>query len=82
MAKIGVVVLILSLVLFLSIHSVLAEDQSLVQTAVDHVSEAATTVVKNAAENLSNHVGEAVEKVKETTTWWAKCFDWFHDVLK
>ena len=42
MAKIGVVVLILSLVLFSSIHSVLAEDQSLVQTAVDHVSEAAS----------------------------------------
>jgi predicted metalloprotease len=82
MAKIGVVVVVLSLVLVLSIHSVLAEDQGLVQTAADHVTNAASTVVKNAADNLSNHVGEAVEKVKETTTFWAKCFDWFHGVIK
>ena len=82
MAKIGVIVLVLSLVLVLSIHSVLAEDQGLVQIAADHVTNAATTAVNNAAENFSNRVGEAMEKVQRTTTFWANCFDWFHGVLK
>lgn len=87
MAKIGVVlVFVLSLVLVLSIHSVLADDDvNHVQSAIDNVNEAVTTVheaattVHEAATNTANSVNTAVDKAKETTSSW---FQWFRDILE
>lgn len=80
MAKIGVVlVFVLSLVLVLSIHSVLADDDvNHVQAAVDNVNEAVTTV-HEAATNTANSVNTAVDNAKETTSSW---FQWFRDILE
>jgi cell shape-determining protein MreC len=76
MAKIGVVVLVLSLVLVLSIHSVLAEE-SFVQTAADHINKVASSV-KDTVENLKTTVGEAVDDAKQSTETWT---EWFHNIV-
>ena len=76
MAKIGVVVLVLSLVLVLSIHSVLAEE-SFVQTAADQINKAASSV-QDTVENLKTTVGEAVDDAKQSTETWT---EWFHNIV-
>ena len=73
MAKIAVVALLLSLVLVLSIHSVFSDENS-VQTAIDHVNHAASTV-----QDLPNSVSTAVDNAKEKATSW---FQWFEDILE
>ena len=72
MSKTAVVILVLSLVLVLS-HSVLA-DENPVQTAIDHVNQAASTV-----QDLPNSVSTAVDNAKEKATSW---FQWFEDILE
>ena len=72
-SKTAVVILVLSLVLVLSIHSVLA-DENPVQTAIDHVNQAASTV-----QDLPNSVSTAVDNAKEKATSW---FQWFEDILE
>ncbi|KAL4649984.1 hypothetical protein ACB092_01G053400 [Castanea dentata] len=87
MAKIGVVLaFVLSLVLVLSIHSVLADDDANhVQSTIDNINETVTTVheaattVHEAATNTANSVNTAVDKAKETTSSW---FQWFRDILE
>ena len=73
MAKIAVVALLLSLVLVLSIHSVFSDENS-VQTAIDYVNQAASTV-----QDLPNSVSTAVDNAKEKATSW---FQWFEDILE
>nr|POE51398.1 hypothetical protein CFP56_41765 [Quercus suber] len=73
MAKIAVVALLLSLVLALSIHSVFSDENS-VQTAIEHVNQAASTV-----QDLPNSVSTAVDNAKEKATSW---FQWFEDILE
>ena len=73
MAKIAVVALLLSLVLVLSIQSVFA-DENPVQTAIDHVNQAASTI-----QDLPNSVSTAVDNAKEKATSW---FQWFEDMLE
>ena len=73
MAKIAVVALLLSLVLVLSIHSVFS-DENAVQTAIDYVNQAASTV-----QDLPNSVSTAVDNAKEKATSW---FQWFEDILE
>ena len=73
MAKIAVVALLLSLVLVLSIHSVFSDENS-VQTAIDYVNQAASTV-----QDLPNSVSTAVDNAKEKATSW---FEWFEDILE
>ena len=73
MAKIAVVALLLSLVLVLSIHSVFSDENS-VQTAIDQVNHAASTV-----QDLPNSVSTAVDNAKEKATSW---FQWFEDILE
>ena len=73
MAKIAVVALLLSLVLVLSIHSVFS-DENAVQTAIDYVNQAASTV-----QDLPNSVSTAVDNAKEKATSW---FEWFEDILE
>ena len=70
MAKIAVVALLLSLVLVLSIHSVFS-DENAVQTAIDYVNQAASTV-----QDLPNSVSTAVDNAKEKAT------SWFEDILE
>ena len=73
MAKIAVVALLLSLVLVSSIHSVFSDENS-VQTAIDYVNQAASTV-----QDLPNSVSTAVDNAKEKATSW---FEWFEDILE
>ena len=73
MAKIAVVALLLSFVLVLSIQSVFA-DENPVQTAIDHVNQAAWTI-----QDLPNSVSTAVDNAKEKVTSW---FQWFEDILE
>ena len=73
MAKIAIVALLLSLVLVLSIHSVFSDENS-VQTAIDYVNQAASTV-----QDLPNSVSTAVDNAKEKATSW---FQWFEDILE
>ena len=73
MVKIDDVALLLSLVLVLSIHSVFA-DENPVQTAIDHVNQAASTV-----QDLPNSVSTAVDNAKENATSW---FQRFEDILE
>ena len=73
MAKIAVVALLLSLVLVLSIQSVFA-DENPVQTAIDHVNQAASTI-----QDLPNSASTAVDNAKEKATSW---FQWFEDMLE
>ena len=75
MARIAVVALLLSLVLVLSIHSVFSDENS-VQTAIDHVNQAASTVQDK---DLPNSVSTAVDNAKEKATSW---FQWFEDTLE
>ena len=73
MPKIDAVALLLSLVLVLSIHSVFS-DENAVQTAIDYVNQAASTV-----QDLPNSVSTAVDNAKEKATSW---FQWFEDILE
>ena len=77
MGKKTAFVLIFAMVVLLSIHTVLGDD-NFMENAKDRITDAASAA-KGAAEGLSESTSDAFKEARETTSTWT---DWFNGKLK